>query len=221
LVRHAQPEWIRDGLAVGDPPLTHVGFQQAELFAATHRHLQPTHIAVSPLLRARQTAAPLLAALQMDEVVEDWLEEVRDPDWHGQPAEVTYEAYEEEARRAAHDRWHGLHGGENVRDFTARVSIGAQDWLARHGVHRADPDLPVWHIEDLDRSIMAIAHGGTNGVIVCELMGVPHSPWEWRRFAHHHAGVSRFRSFGVGETRAFTLEQLSSTEHLPVGLRTY
>jgi 2,3-bisphosphoglycerate-dependent phosphoglycerate mutase len=221
LIRHAQPEWVRDGLAVGNPPLTSVGLRQAELTAAAYGHLKPTDIAVSPMLRARQTAAPLLAALGMDEQVEDWLEEVRDPDWHGMAAEVTYQAYERESRLSAHDRWRGIEGGENVRDFTERVSNGTRDWLARHGVRRADPHLPVWHIDDLSRIIAAVAHGGTNGVIVCELMGVPHSPWEWRRFAHQHAGVSRFRAFEIGDTWAFTLEQLSSVEHLPVGLRTY
>ena len=34
LVRHAQPEWIRDGLNVVDPPLTEVGRQQAVVLDA-------------------------------------------------------------------------------------------------------------------------------------------------------------------------------------------
>ena len=34
LVRHGQPEWIRDGLNVDDPPLTELGHQQAQAMAA-------------------------------------------------------------------------------------------------------------------------------------------------------------------------------------------
>ena len=33
LVRHAEPEWVRDGLAVDDPPLTERGRRQAERLA--------------------------------------------------------------------------------------------------------------------------------------------------------------------------------------------
>ena len=56
---------------------------------------------VSPLLRARQTAAPYLAATGRDEVVAGWLEEIRDPKWHGTPMERAAEAYAELRGRPA------------------------------------------------------------------------------------------------------------------------
>ena len=33
LVRHAEPEWVRDGLSIDDPPLTDHGHEQAALLA--------------------------------------------------------------------------------------------------------------------------------------------------------------------------------------------
>ena len=70
LVRHALPERVhasdlndRDGPA--DPPLTELGHRQAaRLVAALGRDVSGVH--VSPLARARATAAPLAAALGID-----------------------------------------------------------------------------------------------------------------------------------------------------------
>ncbi|MGA0185437.1 MAG: histidine phosphatase family protein, partial [Ilumatobacteraceae bacterium] len=30
LIRHAEPEWVKDGLSIVNPPLTKRGFDQAE-----------------------------------------------------------------------------------------------------------------------------------------------------------------------------------------------
>lgn len=223
LIRHAQPEWVRDGLNVNNPPLTRLGECQAECLAATHHDLEPTEVLVSPLLRARQTAAPLLRVSGLPEQVEPFLAEIADPNWHGAPEIVAKEAYEAEERRAAHERWEGLPGGENVRDFVRRVDEGMATFLVSRGIRRASGEFPVWSIDDPspERRLVFVAHGGTNGVLLCHLLGVPQTPWEWRRFAHKHASVSRFQTFPVGDTWAFALTQLSGVEHLPESLRTY
>ena len=62
LIRHGEPEWVRDGLNVVNPPLTERGQMQAERVGAELGGEHFDEIIVSPLLRARQTAAPLLAA---------------------------------------------------------------------------------------------------------------------------------------------------------------
>jgi 2,3-bisphosphoglycerate-dependent phosphoglycerate mutase len=220
LIRHAQPEWAKDGLNVNDPPLTELGHRQAECLAATHHDLDPTEIAVSPMLRARQTAAPLLRVLGRDEVVEPWLEEVRDPNWHGTPFAIAVEAFAAEKQRPAEERWLGLDGGENVRDFVNRVDTGVGAWLESRGIRRVSGELPVWDIDDPERRIAFVAHGGTNGVIVCHLLGLTPTPWEWQRFVHQHASVSRFVANPVGQHFAFALTQLSGVEHLPHSMRT-
>ena len=120
LVRHGQPEWVRDGRNVVDPPLTELGHRQAEAMAERLADETFDAVFVSPLQRARQTAAPLYERLARDEVVAPWLEEIRDPDWHGQPGEMAEQAYRELRERPVARRWDGLRGGESIREFTAR-----------------------------------------------------------------------------------------------------
>ena len=59
LVRHGEPEWVRDGLNVVNPPLTDRGHLQASRLAEALQSESFDEILVSPLTRARQTAAPL------------------------------------------------------------------------------------------------------------------------------------------------------------------
>jgi len=111
LIRHGEPEWVRQGLAIVDPPLTELGHRQAHRLAQALSGEEFDEVLVSPLVRARQTAAPLLETLGRGEIVDPWLEEIRDPLWHGTPAEKAAEAYAELKGRKAEDRWHGLNGG--------------------------------------------------------------------------------------------------------------
>lgn len=87
LIRHAQPLWVDDGLCVDNPPLTKLGQRQAELLGKRMAREHLDHIYVSPLLRTRQTAEPILRELKRDEVIEPWLEEIRSPIWNGLPSE--------------------------------------------------------------------------------------------------------------------------------------
>ena len=82
-------------------------------------------IVISPLLRPRLTAAPSLAERSADEVIEQWLEEIREPNWRGTPAELARKAYEEERSRPASARWEGVVGGEPSPDFVERVRTGS------------------------------------------------------------------------------------------------
>ena len=49
------------------------------------------------------------------------------------------------ASRAPADRWRGLTGGEDIREFVDRIRLGAEKFLQERGVHRIDAELPVWH----------------------------------------------------------------------------
>ena len=66
-----------------NPPLTELGHTQADRLAKALVDEAFDELYVSPLVRARQTAAPVWDVLGRPEVVEDWLEEIRDPEWHG------------------------------------------------------------------------------------------------------------------------------------------
>lgn len=220
LVRHGEPEWVRDGFNIDDPPLTERGHEQARLLAGRLRDQSFDQILVSPMRRARQTAAPLLEALGQPEVIDDWLEEIRNPVWQGTPAEKAEEAFAEERNRPSHERWEGLEGGEPVRDFVARIRLGAQLFLAERGIEPAREDLPVWRLARPEQRILLIAHAGTNTVFICHLLGLTPVPWEWDRFILGHASVTRVEAMPTGDGYAFGLARLSDVEHLPAELRT-
>jgi 2,3-bisphosphoglycerate-dependent phosphoglycerate mutase len=220
LVRHAEPEWVREGLSVDDPPLTERGHEQARLLAARLAGEEFDEVYVSPLVRARQTLAPLLAKTGGDEVVAPWLEEIRNPVWHGTPADKAEEAYREQRAKPSLERWQGLPGGEPVRDFVQRIRNGADLFLQERGIRRTDADLPVWRLEGPGRRILLVAHAGTNSVTICHLLGLAPVPWEWDRFVLGHASVTRIEALALGDGHTFSLSRLSDLEHLPADLRT-
>ncbi len=220
LVRHGQPEWIRDGLSVVDPPLTELGAAQAEQTGAVLAAELFDEVIVSPLQRARQTAAPLLRHHERAEVIELWLHEIREPDWHGSPSELAAKAYAEERSRPAEERWRGVEGGEPSREFVERVRAGATAFLAARGMYRSEQILPVWHIERPQARLAIVAHAGVNGVLLSLLLGLEPVPWEWDRFVTGHASITRLESMELGDGHTFSLIRLSDVEHLGTDQRT-
>jgi 2,3-bisphosphoglycerate-dependent phosphoglycerate mutase len=220
LIRHAEPAWVNEGLNVDDPPLTDRGRTQAELLADRLADETLDQIVVSPLRRARQTAAPLLDRLRRPLDVGDWLEEIRNPLWHGTPAEKAAEAFREERARPADRRWEGLDGGESVRDFVTRIRQNGGLFLAEQGIERARDDLPVWRVERPGRRLALVAHAGTNAVLIGLLLGLEPVPWEWERFVLGHGSISRLEAMETGDGHTFSLTRLSDVEHLPEELRT-
>jgi broad specificity phosphatase PhoE len=220
LVRHGQPEWVRGGLNVVDPPLTALGHRQAERLADVLEGERFDEVLVSPLVRARQTAAPLLARLGREEVVAPWLEEIRDPGWAGTPVEKAEQAYAELRRRSPEDRWHGLNEGESVRSFVDRIHLGVELFLQERGVRRAEDELPTWEIDRPGRRILLVAHAGTNSVSIGHMLGLAPTPWEWDRFVLMHTSISRLESIKVGNVHSFSLMKLSDVEHLDADERT-
>ena len=224
LVRHAEPEWVRGGLNVDNPPLTDRGFEQARLLADRIVDEHFDEVLVSPLVRAMQTAQPYLTRTRRDLAVEPWLEEIRNPVWHGTPEERAAEAWRAEKQKTSTDRWTGLEGGEPVSDFVGRINVGCSLFLEERGVSRLDTDLPVWTLRDdfvSGRRSLLVAHAGTNSVSLCHLLGLQPTPWEWERFVIGHASISVVRLLGLGDGVTFSVSRLSDNEHLPPALRTY
>lgn len=224
IIRHAQPEWVKDGLNVVNPPLTELGRRQSLALAGALRNEHFDHIFVSPLTRALQTAEPIVEAMGQNAVIADWLEEIRDPMWHGTPEERAQEAWKAEKQKNSVDRWSGLDGGENVLEFVDRINLGTLLFLQQFGLHRSDNSLPVWHESAEYQDSMRIAlvcHAGTGSVAICHMLGLQPTPWEWERFVIGHATVNVVSTLRLGDGITFGLSRLSGNEHLPAGLRTY
>ena len=214
LIRHGEPEWVRDVLNVSNPPLTERGHHQASAMADYLRDEHFDEVFCSPLLRARQTAAPLFEVFGRPEQVDPWLEEIRDPDWHGTPQERAQAAYQAQRDSASHERWGGLEGGEPISEFVERIRLGCMLFLEERGITRLPGELPMWHIPEPDRSIAFVAHAGTNSVIICTLLGIAPTPWEWDRFVIAHASVNRLSTMAMADGHTFSLTALSDNEFL-------
>ena len=220
LVRHAEPEWVKDGINYDNPPLTERGFRQAEMLADSLRGESFAEVHVSPLVRAQQTSDPIASVVSADRVTSHWLEEIRSEIWHGTPAEKAEEAFRKVRTLPSQQRWIGLEGGETVRDFVDRIHLGAEIFLREHGITRMDSDLPVWEITDPGASILLVAHAGTNSVVISHLLGLSTVPWEWDRFVLGHTSVTRIEAMKLGDGYTFCLSRLSDVEHLPTSMRT-
>jgi len=199
LIRHGQPEWTRNDLNVVNPPLTDLGHHQAKRMAEVLATESFDEVLVSPLLRARQTAEPLYSVLDRTEVIEPWLHEIGDPDWHGTPYSLAQEAYKELLARPSLERWTGLEGGESVREFADRIIAGVDSFMAQRGGVRASGPLPV---------------AGTNSMAIGHLLGIDPVPWQWERFQLNHTSITRIQTFELGDGHAFGLSSLGNSEHL-------
>lgn len=119
--RHGETEANRRRLALGraDPPLTEHGAEQASALADRLESLGIDAVYTSPLLRARETAAPIAAAAGVDIAVDDRLVELDYGEWDGKsfpdlpPGEL---------RRWRNDPTFAPPGGESLRTVTARIS---------------------------------------------------------------------------------------------------
>ena len=66
VVRHAEQTPNAGGMMDGDPPLNEAGRRRAEALAERLKHAGVTAIYTSQFARARETAAPLAAALKLE-----------------------------------------------------------------------------------------------------------------------------------------------------------
>lgn len=227
LVRHAQPQWYVDDAHQGfDPELSELGFQQAELLADELEGEHFDHIFVSPLLRARQTVAPLLKRLGREEVVAEWLREIKDPPWAGSPHSHILDLFDAEDRSPLDDRWNGLPGGERIDHFHDRINAGLDTFLADYGISRHDHEIPSWAALDSSPAnvangpkILCVAHGGTNAVVTAALLGANRAPFEWFRFWYAHATIGRFQARSTSGIIFFAQKGMEN-HHIPHDLRT-
>lgn len=215
LVRHAQPQWVVDGLADNDPSLSQLGRFQADRLHKPSRGWALTELWTSTMRRAEETAIPLATTTGARPNALSWLDELKPPaSWHGSPARLVEQAFAEIRTRDPNDWWDGLAGGESVRDFHNRVWTGMEKALASRGVRRSTTHPQLWDIEEPGATIAIVAHGGTNALLLGLLLGLEIVPWEWERFALAHAGITTVSSVRIGPAFSFSLRTFGDTSHL-------
>ncbi len=224
LIRHAQPAWSHEGLAVTNPGLTPLGLRQANRLIGPAQEWRQdgsggdSLIMASTMARSRQTAIPVGAGANLRVVHHPWLEEIRPPDhWHGQPTEYIDDLFSGALTRPPEQWWDGFDGGESFRDFHQRVTGGFLAAAAHVGLTRSDLHEQLWELPESgpDRLVL-VAHGGTNAVLLGLLLGLETVPWEWERFFFTHASITRIAATPIGSAHTFSLRRFSDTAHLGV-----
>jgi probable phosphoglycerate mutase len=219
-IRHAEPAWVVDGRSVNDPELTERGRRQAELLAEHLADLSFDEVLVSPLVRAQETAAPLLEALGSEAGDADWLAEIAAPPWNGAPEEQVLRVFAEDRARPIEAQWDGIEGGESFRDFHQRVTSGLTEMLKERGTRTVGPGSPLWDVDAPGHHVAIVAHAGTNAIAIGHLLGIDPVPWEWERFVMRHTSVSEVAPYDTAGSCAYSLLRLNDVDHLPDDLRT-
>ena len=147
LVRHGQSQEYREDAPFslvgghGDPPLSDLGRQQAELVAARLAGAGIEAVYVTTLRRTAQTAAPLAARLGLTPQVEAGLREVFLGAWEGgRYRKMVAENHPVAQRMFAEERWNVIPGGEQLAAFQGRIRASVGCILTAHrpagrGVH--------------------------------------------------------------------------------------
>jgi 2,3-bisphosphoglycerate-dependent phosphoglycerate mutase len=198
LIRHGStgspgdtaPIDLVDGLS--DPELTALGRAQAEAVSERLATGDAAAVFVSPLRRARQTAAPLAARLGQHPVVVPELREVHLGAWEGRlhsavarDDELTRKVFEAE-------RWDMIPGAEPMEQLSERVRVGIN-----RVADKAGPD----------RVAFAVVHGG---VIAEACRQVTDS----RAFAFLYAGNGSITRIMRLRSGRWSLISFNDTAHL-------
>ncbi len=186
LIRHALPVRVDEGAVDGpaDPTLAPLGHRQAEALAAWLAAEEIHAIWSSPMRRARETAAPLAAALGVDMRIDVGLAEY---DKHS----TSYIPIEE--LKAANDpRWNQL--PERPEEFAAEVIDALERVIAAHPGQR----------------VAVVCHGGVVNAYAGHVLGISDPLF----FLPHYTSVSRILASSAGVRSVGSLNEASHIRDL-------
>ena len=170
MLRHGQTAWNASSRMQGqiDTDLTDLGRQQAAAAAEVLAKRQPLVIVSSDLRRALHTATVLGERSGLSVEVDTRLRETHLGDWQGL-THLEVDAVAPGARLAWRDdaRW-APHGGESRVDVAMR-SAPLVDELSEHH--------PAWGVEDPDRPVVLVTHGGLIAALTGALLALPVDNW--------------------------------------------
>ena len=193
LIRHALPQRVEVVGRPADPELADVGHRQAMALAEWLAHERLDALYVSPMRRARQTAAPIASVTGLDPVVEEGVAEF---DRHA-------EAYVpmEELKATNDPRWQELIDGKYFEDGDLdaetfqRTVVGSVDRIIAD--HRS-------------QHVAVVCHGGVINAYVGHVLGLE----EFLFFEPTYTGITRIRASSAGHRMIVTLNEFPHLRHL-------
>ena len=197
LVRHGETEWNREGRIQGyhaDSPLTANGQAQADRLAERLANERVRALHSSDAGRARQTAKPIAAAVELEVVYDDALRERNYGIFEGRTYGEIERDYPEAFRKfRSRDPRYAPPGGETVLQFRDRIVAALERVASRAGGECA----------------AVVTHGGVLGILYRHATGMPLD--SRRTYTLHNASVNRF----VYDGTRWSLEAWGDVAHLP------
>lgn len=177
-LRHGQTAYSATGGYCGtpenDPGLTAEGIEMAAAFAIAYGSQPWTALYSSPLQRAVQTAAPLVAATGMKLELRDGLREIAYGKWEAlHPRDVDRIYHDDYVRWLTDPAWNAPTGGERGVDIARRA------WAVVDEIEQTYQD----------GNILLVSHKATIRIVLCGLLGIDVGRYR-DRFAMPVAGLS-------------------------------
>ena len=180
LSRHGQTVWHRENRYAGssDIDLTPKGFEQANDLADWARQAAPSALYVSPIRRARETAAPVAVALARTAVVDDDLREVH----FGVAEGLTIGELRDQRPEvvASFDRDPVLGHFPGAEDPARAADRGAGALRRIAGAHPG-------------QNVLVVAHNTLIRLVLCRLLQIP--------LSHYRASLPRLDNGTLTELR--------------------
>lgn len=201
LVRHGQTDASLHNRFSGriDAPLNATGLAMADALGARYGTEGFVEIVSSPLLRARQTAAPTARIAGLPVVTDDGLVEIAYGEWDGRPeAEVERDDAARFHAWSTHPGRVAPPGGESGDQIAARALGAVERIRARHAG---------------GGKVLVVSHKATLRVLVCALLGIDVDGFR-ARIAQKVCAVSIIDFKATGPL----LQVLGDTSHLPPAL---
>jgi 2,3-bisphosphoglycerate-dependent phosphoglycerate mutase len=192
LIRHGETLRVESDTGIANPGLTETGHEQARRLASwLAHHEQVDHLAVSPLLRARQTAAPVAEQLGLVAEVVDELAEFDAGSSSYIPMEEMKSTGHPRLRAMVEGRW---------EEFGTTVDPVAFQRSTSERIDRLAADHPA-------QTVAVVCHGAVINAYLGAVIGTPKLLWfEPRYTSIHRVLVSR------GGVRS--VETVNETAHL-------
>ena len=191
LIRHGETVRVESETGIADPPLTDVGHDQARRLADWLVAEHPDHLAVSPLRRARQTAAALSDRFGLEPEVIPELAEFDAESSSYIPMEELKRTRDPRLRAMTEGRWDEFGSVVDPEAFRATV-VGALDGLV--GAHPGE-------------TVAVVCHGAVINAYLGDVIGVPRLLW----FEPRYTSVSRVL---VSRGGIRSVESVNESAHL-------
>lgn len=200
LIRHALPERVEvDEGTAADPPLNALGHRQAAALADWLAGERIDVLLVSPMRRARETAAPVAERLGLEPVVVDGLaEHDRDSHWYI-PIEELRASGDPRWQEYLEEHW-GVDPDTDPDGFRAGVVRTLEDVVAAHPGTR----------------VAAVAHGGVINSYVAHVLQTPTAGV----FEPAYASITRILAASTGQRMVKSMNEAAHVRGLlPPGSR--